>query len=277
MRTGAFTWLSILASLAVLGAGGGAEAAGIEAPAAPALAPAPRPPLGTTTLFPYEQQRLLVPGNGSGGLAYVTSGADAEAKLPVVVFLHGMNAYGHMHMGFGAPFTDLRTVVDGLVLSGRVGPLVLAAPTHTRSAFAARRMWPDFDLSDFLDATEAALGESAHIDRSRVVVVAHSGGGCNPGGGIFASSVRRASPLAVVAVDTCLYEDVIPELASLAEAVPVRFYWQRAWARPVDELVEACPTCAVEELTDLAPKPSPHVTILPDALDRALPTLLAPP
>jgi hypothetical protein len=188
-----------------------------------------------------------------------------------------MNAYGQMHMGFNAPFTDLRNVVDALVGAGRVVPFVLAAPTHTRSAFAARRMWPDFDLGDFLDATEAALGGAVHLDRARVVVVAHSGGACNPTGGIFSPSVRRASPLAVLAIDTCLYDDVIPELATLAGAAPVRFYWQPQWNRPVDALADACPSCTIEEIADLPQKPSPHLAILPEALARALPDVLALP
>jgi hypothetical protein len=271
------TALGCLIVLATLTAGEGARGEAASAPAALAPPAATIPaPLGTTTMFPYEQQRLLAPYNPNGGLAYVTRGVPREGSVPVVVFLHGMNAYGQMHMGFGAPFTDLRTVVDALVGAGRVAPLVLAAPTHTRGAFAARRMWPDFDIEDFLAATEAAVGGAVHLDRTRVVVVAHSGGACNPGHGVFSPSVRRASPLAVLAIDTCLYDDVIPELASLADDVPLRFYWQRQWARPVEMLTDTCSSCTIEEITDLPQKPSPHLAILPEALARALPDVLAP-
>jgi len=251
-----------------------AAAAGVSAssPATPS-SPAPR---GTTVTFPYEQERLLQPTHGPGGLVYLPKGAAGDAPLPVVVFLHGMNAYGHLHMGFGAPFTDLRTVVDGLVEGKRTAPFVLAAPSHTKGAWAARRMWPELDVAHFLAASEAALGGAARIDRSRVIVVAHSGGACNPDGGLFAPSVRKLSPLAVLAVDTCLYDDVIPRLASLAEEVPLQFFWQRTWDRPVETLTDTCPRCAIWEMGDLAPKPSPHLTILPPALEQALPDLLTP-
>lgn len=204
----------------------------------------------------------------------MSSGARRGASLPVVVFLHGMNVDELVHPWFGPPHGDLRPVVDALVVSGKVVPVVVAAPTHTRYATGATVMWPRFDLDDFLGATEAALGDLATLDRARVIVVGHSGAGCNPSGGILAESVRRAKPLALVDVDGCLDGPVRSALGLASTAAPVIFFWQRAWARPLAELESACPACRVEEITDLAAGTSPHDAILPEALRRVLPELL---
>lgn len=229
----------------------------------------------STVVFPYRQRRLLYSRNAHGGLAYVSSGAARGATLPVVVFLHGMNPDELVHPWFGPPYGDLRPVLESLVTSGKVAPLVLAAPTHTRYATGATAMWPRFDLDDFLDATEAALGGAAKLDRSRVVVVGHSGAGCNAAGGILAESVRRSKRLALVDVDGCLDEAIMTPLTEASGSTPVHFFWQRTWPRPIAQLESACPACKVEEITELGAG-APHAAILPEALRRVLPVLLPP-
>jgi len=229
---------------------------------------------GGTTTFPYRQKTLLYSRDPAGGLVHVTTGAAHGEKLPVVVFLHGMNRDGIVHPWFGPPQGDLRSIVEPLVRAGSVAPFILAAPTHTRHATGAASMWPDFDLSDFLEATDAALAGTAHVDRSRVVVVGHSGAGCNAAGGFLGEGVLRARPLAVVAIDTCVNERVAPRLAALAEIANVRFFWHRSWRRPVDDLASACSTCAIEEVVDLPPRAIPHVAMVPAVLRRVLPELL---
>ncbi len=232
---------------------------------------------GSTTTFPYRQRTLLYSRDPAGALAHVTSGAAHGASLPVVVFLHGMNRAGVVHPWFGSAHGDLRAVVEPLVGAGKVAPLILAAPTHTRNATGASSMWPDFDLGDFLDATDAALAGAARVDRSRVVVVGHSGAGCNPTGGLLGEGVLRARPFAVVAIDTCVDERVTPRLAALAEITNVRFYWHRSWPRPVADLAAACPSCTIDEVVDLPPRAIPHAAMVPEVLRRALPELLSVP
>ena len=255
----------VIASLLV-GAGGHAKP----------VQTAPRAP-GTTITFPYEQRRLLHSRHGNGGLAYVTS-AEVErgASLPVVVFLHGMNADGQMHPWFNSPYGDLRTVVEPLVSSGSAAPFILAAPTQTRFATGATVMWPRFDLGDFLDATERALDGLAHVDRERVIVVGHSAAGCNVEGGVLGDRVRTSKAMAILAIDTCVDDRVIPELAATAASTRVRFYWQKAWARPIEALSSACESCAIEEI-ELTPARTAHSAIVPEALRRALPELLPAP
>ncbi len=203
----------------------------------------------------------------------MTPGATRGAELPVVVLLHGMNPDELVHPWFGPPYGDLRPALDALVTSGKVTPFVIAAPTHTRYATGATVMWPRFDLEDFLDATDAALGDSAKIDRARIVVVGHSAAGCNKTGGLFADSIQRSKPIALVDVDGCLDDNVISALTDASSTTKVRFFWQRSWTRPVHELETACDACKVEEIADFG-QASPHVAILPRALERALPALL---
>lgn len=265
-------WLA--SALCVVRAGHAQTSSGDELGDAPAEAEGrieeASEPSGLTVAFPYDQGRLLASHHGSGALAYVPAKTPRGSRVPLVVFLHGMNAEGHMHPWFGPPFGDLRKVVDPLVASGAVTPFVLAAPTHIRHANAARRMWPDFDLDDFIDKTEAALTDRVQLDRAQVLVVGHSGAGCNPTGGILGSGVVNARPLAIFAVDTCVDERVLASFAPLAEQTRLRFYWQSGWRRPVSELARACEHCELDEIADLPARPNPHLGILPIVLRRLL-------
>lgn len=227
-------------------------------------------PSGTTVTFPYKQKKLLYSKNGNGGLAYVTPG-DAGATLPTVVFLHGMNPDAVVHMWLGER-GDLRPLADKLVAGGKTARFILAGPTHSRYATGATVMWHDFDLDAFLDATDAALVGKAKVDRKKVIVVAHSGGGCNTTGGLFAQSTTK--PVSVLAVDTCVDEKTNEKLAELAKTSDVRVTWQKDWKRPIEDLERACATCKVEELVDLGSQP--HNAILPETLNRTLPQILPP-
>jgi hypothetical protein len=136
-------------------------------------------------------------------------------------------------------------------------------------------MWHDFDLDGFLTATQAALGGRAKIDRAHVVLVGHSGGGCNPSAGILAPNIAVQS---ILAVDTCLDAEVSARLLSLSERTDVRFYYQRGWRRPFEAFEDACREkahCTAQEITDL-PAQNPHREILAEALRTALPRVLPP-
>jgi predicted dienelactone hydrolase len=228
--------------------------------------------------FRYEHKRYMFSREEPGAVAHVAGGAPGET-LPLVIFLHGMNPDRDVHLWMGGGPGNLRDHVDAWVRKGEIAPLVLAAPSHTRYALAGNVMWPDFDLDAFVDATEAALNGRAHVDRDRVVLVGHSGAGCNAQGGIFSRDVMRSSRArlqAVVAIDTCVDDDVLPAFQELARNTRLYFYWQPAWARPVDDLTRICDapaaTCSVEEIPGL--HGNPHNTVLPVALERALSQLL---
>lgn len=280
--------LALVAALSRTSSAAAAPTVDGERPAEPRAAQLPR---GATVTYPFAQRRYLYSRDGEGARAYVPAGVAPGASLPVVVFLHGMNKAGRVHPHLDDRGDDLRPLVDELVHSQRTAPFVLAAPTHTRYAYNAHVMFPAFDLSAFLDATDGALGELARVDRSRIIVVGHSGGGCNKTGGLFAVPPREVR--ALVAVDTCLEPELEPLWSERITETDVRVYWQPTWARPWSSLAESCERaarsghragpggeelarCRIERLDDLEGAGSPHARILPEALRRALPELLPP-
>ncbi|NOU30358.1 MAG: alpha/beta fold hydrolase [Polyangiaceae bacterium] len=227
---------------------------------------------GESVAYRFDQKRYVYSRQAAGSLAYVPSNVEAGATVPVVVFFHGLNPDEKLHPELDGSAFDLRRLVDALVREGKVAPFVLAAPTHSRLATGTRAMWHDFDLDRFLTTTQAAIGARATLDRSRVVLVGHSGGGCNPDAGILAPNVAVHS---ILAVDTCLDTDVSQRLLSLAQRTDVRFYYQRGWRRPFDAFEDACrgaAHCGAQEIGDLGT--NPHREILGEALRVALPKVL---
>lgn len=227
---------------------------------------------GESVAFRFDQKRYVYSRQAAGSLAYVPANVDAGATVPVVVFFHGLNPDEKLHPELDGSAFDLRRAVDALVRDGKVAPFVLAAPTHSRLATGTRAMWHDFDLDRFLTTTQEALGTRARIDRSRVVLVGHSGGGCNPAAGILAPNVAVHS---ILAVDTCLDTEVSQRLLSLAQRTEVRFFYQRGWKRPFEAFEEGCREaahCSAQEIGDLGT--NPHREILTEALRVALPKVL---
>jgi len=246
----------------------------------PLLAALPRVALaGPTVTFPFADETLLLPKQASGGAAYVTDGLDKAHAAPVVVFLHGTNESQTMHPRMHDGDDDLRKVVAALVAGGRVEPFVLAAPTHTSYAQYAEVLFPGFDLDAFLDATERAVSDFARIDRRRVIVVGHSGGGCNPTGGMLrvAKGASTVKPIAFIASDTCLGSYVSDVLRQASQTVPVHVYWQTwMWPRSFDVFRQSfCDGGArrCEELRGLTTIDA-HERVLDEALSRSLPLLL---
>jgi hypothetical protein len=233
----------------------------------------------TNAYFRYQQKKLCYSRNGPGGLAHVAGTPQSPgAPMPIVVFLHGMNAAGDMHMWMGDNRGDLRALADTWVGRGDVEPFVLAAPTHTRFATGSTVMWPTFDVMDFVGATEQALAGRVKIDRTRVILVGHSAAGCNTQGGLWGDPVQAQGKglKAVVAVDTCLDEAIGERIAALGQKTPIMFLHQPGWRRPVGDLSKTCETarasCQTETFDGL--HGNPHEAILPVAMFRALTTLL---
>ncbi len=196
------------------------------------LAVSPVARAGTTVHFPFDDDRYLRADQHDGGTAYVPDSASAEdGAVPIVVFLHGINPAGELHVWMEGDH-DLRPVVDTLTASG-AEPFVLAAPSQTRDAGRGRFLWPDFDIDAFVAQTAAAVARHVDVDARRVYVVGHSGAGCNASGGIVAAAqASRARVRGVLAVDTCLDADSGGAFAQIPARVPVWVTWQdRTWPR----------------------------------------------
>jgi hypothetical protein len=235
--------------------------------------------------FSYEDSVLLQPGEKNGGLAYLTDGVGKdEESAALVVFLHGLNDFGPVHFWYGLSNTDLRPIADEIVASGKVRPFVLAAPSQTRHASVPTEMWADFDLDEFVFATEAALPDGVTIDPDAIVVVGHSGGGCNPKGGLLGtlSPFVHTQPAGIVAVDNCFDPQAGTILGSAPPGTPVWVFYQPfTWWRDFDlfrgafeKELDRVPGRQGTIVVETKNGNDPHNQILERALREALPALL---
>ncbi len=236
-------------------------------------------------VFPYRDAEFLSPGETGGGLAIVPGEVAAGARAPLVVLLHGVDMDQTLHMWLGARnFPDLAALAGDEIRRGALPPFILAAPSQTKNAASGHRMWEGFDLDDFVRAVDAAVGGRATIDREAVIVIGHSGGGCNPQGGLL--RVARAPslivPRALLAIDTCMDEESGAALGSAPSSAAVWVRWQtEIWPRPIDRFraafTQAAATSGHEEgifqaVTGLT-EPV-HEMILADTFTTVLPKLL---
>jgi len=219
--------------------------------------------------------------------------ASAEAPLPLVVFLHGVNTT-HQPFRFaghgGEP--DVRSLVARLVADGTTPRFVLAAPSTVVFSDFPASLWPAFDLDRVFETAARTLRGRVTLDPDRVIVVGHSGAGCNARGGVFAAAADTTLALrGVMLVDTCLDLPQIPLLLDLPPTVDVVVTYQtRAWPRPFEEharlfleprrsRLRSDPrgkdTLAIEEART-PPGRHVHNAMVEEALRAYLPRLLRP-
>ena len=209
-------------------------------------------------------------------------------RLPLVVFLHGLNKdlIPHRWMG-GGNEGDVRRLVAELVDAGTIPPVVVAGPgSVVKEAVARGASFPEIDVGHFVERTEAALGASVPIDAARVVVLGHSGAGCSDKGGIVAALRMKRPPLGVVSIDTCMGPGLARDLAAAPPTTHVVVSWQDAsWKRPFAAFkatfaqgVAAHPpaTGALRELDHLPALARAHDATVGQTLAKWLPRLLVP-
>jgi hypothetical protein len=187
------------------------------------------------TTFAYGAPRYVPQERAaSAGLVIAPKSVAQGTKVPLVVFLHGLNQDGPLHKWLGARGTqDIAVLLEKLQTEGKTAPFLIAGPSQTKDAARPWGMWQNFDLGDFVAKTEAALGTRATVDRSRVIVLAHSGGGCNVhGSALRAASSRGVVPFAVVLADTCFDRGVAETLLLAAPETRIFAYYQtQSWER----------------------------------------------
>jgi hypothetical protein len=87
-------------------------------------------------------------------------------------------------------------------------------------------------------------------------------------------------PLALVAIDPCLNEEMGSAFALRAPHVPLWMFWQtRAWPRDIDSWLGAMserPVAPVIARLD-APRPNPHRSIVPMAIELVVRALVGSP
>ena len=237
-----------------------------------------------TVYFQHEDERYLYPSQHHGGAALVSPGTRGR-HLPLLVFLHGTNPARALHFWMGGGGRDLRPVAAAMFASKQVTPFIFAGPSQTRAAEHGRNLWAHFDLDRFVGDVERALDGRATVDPESVIVVGHSGAGCNLSGGLAANfwARGRVAPRELVSIDPCLDADLGQAFARRPAEVPLWVMWQsRAWRRQPGEFERALMTGAAPGRVDRIERlnvtgPDPHQTILPLALQRAVRELLAVP
>lgn len=231
-----------------------------------------------TLYFEHQDGRFLYRYQRNGGAAAIPDNVAPEQRLPLVVFLHGTNSTSETHLWMGGGGKDLRPLVKRLIDSGSVEPFVFAAPSQTKNAGLAAKVWQDFDLNHFVEDVVKATDGKVTIDRTRVVLAGHSGAGCNPSGGLAADfwSAGSPLPLALVSIDPCLDRKMGGAFARRPVEVPLLLWWQPAiWVRHPERFSAALsldkPEQRVDRVLELPPMgPNPHDAILPVALESAL-------
>jgi poly(3-hydroxybutyrate) depolymerase len=238
---------------------------------------------GETVDFDFHDSRYVLSWQHHGGRAYVPAGV-GDAAVPLVIFLHGTNTGAVLHSWMSERSNDLRPELDQLVERNAIVPAVLAAPSQTRRA-SIRHLWDGFDYGAFVHETQAALGERARIDRNRIVLVGHSGAGCNPEGGLLAAAAaRKELPLfGLVAIDVCMKASYGFALGK-SRARSVSVFWQvESWKRDYEDFYSAflksrsVPDAELDLFEEVGvPGRDAHNQIVPRAFALALTRLLAP-
>ncbi len=272
-----------------------ALAALLVALTAPPAAGAPAEPAlrGQTRDFTYDGQDIGHPERAYRGRVFVPAATAARAKqqpVPLIVFIHGTNAEAidFRWMGGGRE-GDVRRIVAALVEDKQIEPVVVAAPSATlRAAIVnAHTSWPAFDLDRFVSRTVRELRGTARIDLGRVIVVGHSGAGCNRRGGLLATLNAVLHPFAILSIDTCMSPDTAPLLALTDHRTKVIVSWQtHSWSsRALGAFTKAFrhavteagfPPDTIRELEHRRniKQPMPHDAMVPLTLNRWLPRLI---
>lgn len=209
-----------------------------------------------------------------------------DVPRPLLVFLHGVNP-DHVRFRFtgGKPDEpDLRLIVAEMVEAGTIPPVIVAAPSSVVSSELPTTLWPDFDLDRFVERTARTLRGKATIDLDAVIVVGHSGAGCNPKGGLASALAGTSLPVrAALSIDTCMTVADARALGDAPARTPIIVTWQPyTWGRPFDEFGAALREVAGERalvLDELKPAATRNVhnALVEISLAKHLPGLLAPP
>lgn len=214
---------------------------------------------------------------------------ESAGPVPLVVFFHGLNRdlIPHRWMG-GGNEGDVREILSDLLDAGAIPPVVLAGPGSVQKpAVSFGASFPTFDFDGFVRRTVAALPSGIPLDRSRVVVLGHSGAGCSARGGIV-SALDGVQPVhAIVSIDTCMPGSLARALGAAPPETHVVVTWQTAtWDRELGHFrdvfeasVAKSPPKAgfLRELDQLPNLPRSHDATVKQTFDKWLPRLLPKP
>ncbi|MBI2393479.1 MAG: hypothetical protein HYV09_28115 [Deltaproteobacteria bacterium] len=240
--------------------------------------------------FPFDDAQRLLPGETDAGKVWRSHGLPTDGRaVPLVVFVHGIIFDGKRHHWLtedrNGPW-DARPFMDSLVDSGEIAPLVVAVPSQTRDATDPSKLFVGLDFDAFVAAVDGALAPLQKVDRSRIVVIGHSGSACEPGRAAMAAlDAKTFTPRALLAVDGCFAPSTAPLLARTERARDVIVtYQEQIWERPIAEFrarwsaeLERAWPHGQRVLERFEPGgENPHLAIVEATARRWLPVLLPP-
>lgn len=261
---------------------------GLHASSARAAAPRHYPAFDTTdvTTFAFDDARLLDPRHRNAGAVWVTPNAQPGMRLPLYIYLHGLNRMRILRRWMHGSHWDMRTIVGPMVTDGLVGPMAVAVPATTGdSAQQERTIYPGFDVAAFVEAADQALApQGFRVDRGRVIFSAHSASGCALRNGLFAA-VGSPAVQTILDIDCCMDGTFARVLATAPPSQRVIVVYQDwMWRRRYHDFADVF-------LRFSARSPNPdgrvlehwrmqgvdaHNDIVPIALRRWLPELVPP-
>jgi hypothetical protein len=247
---------------------------------------------GQTYDFAWDGRDRGEPEHAWLGRAWVPEelSAEPDRPAPLLIFLHGLNRelIPYRWMG-GGHEGDVRRIVAKLIAEGRIPPTLVAAPSSVLPwNKKARSSWPSFDVDHFLELTREELRGKATIDSRQVLLVGHSGAGCDPHGGLALAKRARTAFQAVLSLDTCMGRDLAEALGSLPPPTEVVVTYQdQSWgSRPFAQFRLAFERASLKSdapselrsLRRLEPQgPGAHDALVHLTLNAELPRLLSRP
>jgi hypothetical protein len=239
--------------------------------------------------FPFDDARRLLPGQTHGGKAWRSRGLPNDGgAVPLVIFVHGVIFDGRRHHWLtpdrNGPW-DARPFMNDLVDSGAVPPLVVAVPSQTRDGTDPGKLFVGLDFDAFVRAVDDAIAPHQRVDRSRIVVIGHSGSACDPNNAAFAAlQAKTFAPRALLAIDGCMAKSNAHLLAPTTSAHDVIVtYQEELWSeRPFSEFratwehaLQRPPPAGLRILERLAPNsPNAHLAIVEQTIRSWLPRIL---
>lgn len=158
--------------------------------------------------FPFDDELQLMPGETNAGKVWRSRGLPYDGgAVPLVIFVHGIVFDGLRHHWLtvdpAGPW-DARPFLANLVDAGEIAPMIAAVPSQTRDATDPGHLFVDLDFDRFVDAVEKAIAPHQRVDRTRIVVVGHSGAACDPNASFTTLRAKSFTTRAFFAIDGCM-------------------------------------------------------------------------
>jgi len=165
--------------------------------------------------FSFKDSTLMTDGSKSSRMWIPGVNDVLIQKLPLIVMLHGNNGGGekYTYLSNNNENQKLYVAVGDLVKNNFISPMIVAAPSQVKnqkdySGTLSTSLWVNFNLDDFVDAVKLNLPKDVSIDENNIILIGHSGAGCNNNNGVRSAlkTSNKYSPKHIVLSEICYGE-----------------------------------------------------------------------